>query len=227
MLGNSDEQVLPAAYKRADSPERVAFLLDQAEYLAYLAGEGVDCVPRVLAMGYDGYAMELLEEHRSTATSAIDVWSLLQRVWSIPEDSVYWRSEYLGAQVPDWVASEPACTVHGDATLANLMRRSDRSLVLIDPIPPTIYPSVRSIDLAAILQSCAGWELLLRRTESDPEEMVWPLGEESALDVRRALWWLGIKARRIALRERRRVVPRWRILEWCDGVERGVRQCLA
>ncbi len=105
---------------------------------------------------------------------------------------------------PDF--SERPCLIHGDPTLANLMQRGHQ-YVLIDPLPPKVHvPSLREIDLAAMLQSAAGWETML-----DPHG--WPRGDfevlaavvlngETTQTKARAYFWAAYKCARILFHDR-------------------------
>lgn len=58
---------------------------------------------------------------------------------------------------------EAPCEIHGDLTLANIMKRANGDLVLIDPIPPGgKIPPYRCVDYAKLMQSAYGWEGVLK-----------------------------------------------------------------
>lgn len=226
-MGNSGDEVRLVVMKRGLSPERVVLLLDQAKYCMALGS----IAPTILGTTSDGYAMEVLEEEEMTPfTPGAVLWDLEHIVW--PRPPLYLRgrrdwcpllAEFLGVEsIPDWVASEQECLIHGDPTLANVMRR-ERELVLIDPLPPMgKTPSLRSIDRAAVMQSMCGWELLLgmepRTTYLFPQE----ISMLTELEMQRVLFWLMVKARRILPYTSDPLV-----VDWCHLVERSMHEVVS
>ena len=141
---------------------------------------------------------------------------LAEHVWSRPASSfVGWRKHVVDRAARHGVdlrhpmeilypeSEEPEFRMtHGDCTAANFMLRGDRKLVIIDPLPPKAsVPSLPELDMADLLQSCAGWENVL-----DPEGWHVPnydeaskvvLQDANALTRRRAHFWAAYKCVRI------------------------------
>lgn len=162
---------------------------EQARYVEQVLSYGG---PTILAVGDSMYVMGRLHEPdpRRQLDLMREIRALLERwVWSQapldPHGWLGWRHQLLtwaqdlgyGAlgelclelyREPDDQFRGEVCAIHGDPTLANAMRRGNRT-TLIDPIPPRgKIPPLREVDLGKLLQSALGWENLL-----DP---AWPEG---------------------------------------------------
>jgi hypothetical protein len=122
-----------------------------------------------------------------------------------------WRYELgrsIGVVVPDWAVGRP-CLIHGDPTLDNTLMTKNMSIRITDPIPPNrlIRPSIQAIDHGKMLQSLLGWEFVLRgipRIEYDWPNFMW--NYESA---RRAVFWVMVSLKRIALRNNTSQAGKW------------------
>lgn len=175
-------------------------------------------------MLHNGYVMEELENnHWHTPTTVLSL--LASQVWTRRWSSGHvWREQLqeflVDIEIPQWVAEEESCLTHGDPTMANAMQRG-QDLILIDPIPARgKMPSVASVDRAAAIQSVCGWETLI-----SGEGRNWQLPgicqTWSDLDIRRTLFWLLVKSRRILPYARTDEVR-----AWCGEVERRVLDAL-
>jgi hypothetical protein len=207
--------------KLGANSDRTRFLWEQAEHCRVL---GPRICPYIYGMLHNGYVMEELDDnHWHTPTTVLSL--LANQVWGRRWTSGHvWRQrlqEFLGdIEIPDWVADEESCLTHGDPTMANVMQR-DQDLILIDPIPAGgKMPSVASVDRAAIIQSVCGWETII-----SGENRYWQLpglcGNWTDLDIRRTLFWLMVKARRILPYARTEEV-----VQWCGRVDKGVQLAL-
>lgn len=144
---------------------------------------GSPLVPFVYAAWSNGYAMERLVE---TRIDPVGVCGLLRRsYWKHPPYSawdpeqtlalmmhlsIYLDLEILEAwavlhsEVTATAGNLTACLTHGDPTLENVMQRPGDCQVLIDPIPArAAVPDLLSVDLGKILQSCAGYDDIVRK----------------------------------------------------------------
>lgn len=230
MLGNSGDLVRHAVVKTAGGVtpserwQRAGFLLLQARYVQVLRAAGFEALPEVLAeLPQAGYVMERLDPAPDDLRPT-DVLRVLADLHAMPviahqtlrPSALAERLQLPDLVVPSWIQDEPLVAAHGDSTLANVMSRSGK-LVLIDPYPPSeVYPSVASIDYACMLQSVMGWERMLAGEGASVYDPLPYIGD--ALATRRAWWWLWIKTRRIELRENLRAVPRPEVLIWVANV---------
>lgn len=229
-MGSSGDRIDLVVLKRAGGPDRSELVRDQGLYCRIL---GEPLMPVVHAVLDDGYIMEVLEEPDISAFTPQQILEGLEQfVWS--RRAVYmhlephlsdWRSklaEFLGARhIPMWVVDEEECLIHGDPTIANLMAR-ERGLVLIDPLPPRgKIPSMRSVDRACVLQSLMGWELIIGGEFRTRYVFPDALAKLDELELRRAMFWLHVKAERILpyVRDEASV-------EWCQRVSGRMREML-
>ena len=141
---------------------------------------------------------------------------LAKHVWSRPASSfVGWRKHVVDRAARHGVDlrhpmkilypenEEPAFRMtHGDCTAANFMVRNKKDLVIIDPLPPKAsVPSLPELDMADMLQSCAGWEHVLdRESWHEPhygEASKIVLNGADELTRMRAHFWAAYKCVRI------------------------------
>lgn len=186
--------------------------------------------PRVIAHWDGGYAMEVLEEWPFSCWTT-PMLGLLRQLWIqdwIPSELEqrwglkWWTGDFqdrFGFTPPDWVADESMCLIHGDPTLANLMRRTGSlENVLIDPKPPgNGIPSFRTVDIGKMLQSMLGWESVLAGGAL-PRYDIHFLSNFSEVDARRAVFWCMIHLMRIMQREKS-----GEIFEWADHASQKLR----
>jgi len=185
---------------------------ERGEYCLELGG---DICPHVYGFVEDGYIMETLQRaDRDDQRLLIAMERALHRhVWFLPGAEKDWltplRQRIECPAPPD---HGPARRTHGDSTVSNAMRRGDRTLVIIDPLPPRPHVAeCPEADMGRLLQSALGWEVLMY----GDEDMLWDPPEFWFDDQlrRAALWWCGATARRIMIGETRPVV-----LAWCVAV---------
>jgi hypothetical protein len=227
-MGNSGDEIRRVVLKRGElGTLRSSIVYAQGSYLMRLGAMGLRCVPEYLGAVAGGYLMEELYDcgpwNAGIAAAGLlrsigeKFWrhsSLVAESWNHQEVQIL-----VGDYVPEWVSSEESCCTHGDLTLANLMVRPGEVSVVVDPVPPgRRIPSLRSVDHAGILQSLCGWEVMLERWLGEPESLIWPFPDLNELELRRALYWLGVKAKRIESKELSRSQPREPVLRWADRV---------
>jgi hypothetical protein len=212
--------------------KRAEGILHQAIYVMAL-GRGV--CPEVRAWSTDGdwYDMERLSEVRVPVDST-EMLQLLDRARSLLAGAVWsqqpfysdfgwyvrlhrWcdlNAPWLVAELDELYAGPPArsvCRIHGDPTLANVMRRG-LDLVLIDPIPPGgKVPALREVDVGKLLQSAIGWE---HQLDAD-----WPPGAQEFVDQvlryesdemrRKSHFWLAVHCARILPYAKSPRIARW------------------
>ncbi len=123
--------------------------------------------------------------------------------------------------------------IHGDATVANMMKNTTGSLRIIDPVPPRKnVPSLVEVDVAAFIQSLCGWEscgdrcLTVEPVSKEIRTLVFQLAGESKTLYRRSFFWAAYKCLRI-LRNNYDVesclwANRW-LLTLINETERGVQ----
>lgn len=185
----------------------------QAEYLKHL---GSDSFPEVY-LDEDGCYMmehlrgyptsEIVGENKVYRLSEIN-YILSNCVWpreALPlSHDIFWR-EHLKKFLETLAAYDysnlldklyggedvSTCLIHGDPTVANLMRRGSKP-VLIDPIRPVgKIPSIKAVDQGKMLQSVLGWEELVLGLEIDTPKK---LPELVPADV---AFWCGVHHLRI------------------------------
>jgi hypothetical protein len=113
------------------------------------------------------------------------------------------RRVYPSRQLIDRVgalsAEDPACWVHGDATVANLVRLPWGGVRWIDPLARAYVPGDPRVDLGKMLQSCWGYEAVLRgerpRWDSDLVDVV--LDGLTIRDVEVTTSWLLVHLARL------------------------------
>lgn len=179
-------------------------------------------VPRVLEMLRDGYKMERLTQPNISGASIVCMHDLLEEnLWrhKLPVSYMWYRlfRERFPdlPRPPDSMLNEQSVVTHGDPTIANLLLRPETGkYVICDPMPLRDYlPAKRSLDVGKLLQSCCGWEIMLGVYA--PEQILPPIGQHD-------MYWLGVHAERIRVREGRKGVsvdPT--VLRWARAVRDG------
>jgi hypothetical protein len=191
---------------------------------AYCKLLGRDVCPEIYGFVENGYVMEKLVPRSRDKFLLQDVENILEeRVWNRPalpsSVDVDWkdRLKMFGIEVPDWVASEKTCMVHGDPTASNVLLREDQTLIC-DPRPPRDFmPQFVETDMGILLQSFYKWEVAAYHARDiyfdEPKFMSHP-------DLlRKAMFWLRAKALRIAAYEKCGK-NRPRIFAWCTQMEK-------
>lgn len=195
----------------------------QALLIQYL---GPQVAPEILYYGRDWYHMERLQPlesiDRPYATLILQVYDLLyHKIWgrSIQHWNGYWRvdiANYLKAEGAEELndhmdnlygthgGNEYKTLIHGDCTLANVMKRRTDQFVLIDPLPAdSKRPSLREIDVASLLQSAAGWEHAIAPDiwpEPDSEflfEWIFKPFDRGDLFNQKCFFWAAVKCVKI------------------------------
>jgi hypothetical protein len=153
---------------------------------AYLA----EVSPRVYLAGKTWFLMEKLEpvslpDEHSVATARRIKYVLERDVWpkdradgyrSFSKEALVSKVRSLSPQIPDYYKLiDPvldlvyleyskrgkAVRTHGDPTIENAAWSSNNDLKLLDPIHPEAWsPGIKHVDLAKILQSMVGFELI-------------------------------------------------------------------
>jgi hypothetical protein len=149
----------------------------------WLASQTCKSLPQVHTVTERAYTMERLyppgdvtifealsalhEVHRLERTSneaRLDRAKLQDRLnenFSLVQDE-----PHLAHQIANEVRLYQQAVTHGDPTYENMMRREDRSLVLIDPLAPTpIAPSDIAVDIGKMMQSVSGWSQIVYPNE--------------------------------------------------------------
>lgn len=89
---------------------------------------------------------------------------------------------------------KPYVTIHGDPTLANLLRRPDGGMCWIDPLQRNYIPGDPHVDLGKLYQSCVGYEHFL--TSGKPlSDFTWLMGglaNQYNLSLVTGVMWLAI-----------------------------------
>lgn len=202
---------------------------DLAGQATMLEEMGEQVCPSVIRRAQDGYVMEELEELSAAERDDYQVLivkvlnALHAHVWCRPAPPYQtdWRNG-----VTDWIKrhalwidrelfhelypapeSLDVSYTHGDPTLANVMigEGADphgRRVMLIDPVPPRRnVPPARTMDLARLMQSAAGWEHALdpERWRRPPSERLFStiLGIDSITTQRRIFFWAAYNCARI------------------------------
>jgi len=180
--------------------------------LAELLGPEVCAQPALTRRGESRgtLATYLPYVHHSESPLAL-VWTvelLADKVWSRPSPRPAhkdWVGEFQARfrmDVPDDVARQPHCLIHGDPTLANIRIQQDRTVLLIDPKPiGRGIPGMVDVDRGKMLQSLMGWESAL--CSSGPLfQQQWPFWDLDEAALRRMVFWCMVHYLRIAQRER-------------------------
>lgn len=111
---------------------------------------------------------------------------------------------------------------HGDITIANVMKRADGSLVLIDPLQPKPYaPSLPEVDVGKLLQSAAGWESVVSGGNGEPLlcPKPWPWQQVGQAVAARCDFWAAIQCARVI-----KYAKTDKIRDWCDSRSREFTQ---
>jgi hypothetical protein len=155
----------------------------------------LDCLPRVYEHMSVGYTMETLiplgKKERDAPKLVEELLVNLESLWSSSRAetgfSYLSHMDYIQPRcrmsTPFYRQVEPMartifseirqgdltmCLTHGDPTFANLMRRDDGQMVIIDPLLPSMaLPSIAALDLAKIMQSLLGFEAIRFGVEFD------------------------------------------------------------
>lgn len=144
-------------------------------------------------------------------------WYQVEKIWDVN------LSDQLGINIPSFVVegNSPYVATHGDPTASNAAWR-DEELILLDPRPPRPgIPSLAAVDHGKILQSMAGWEAVAYGqpfVHYDEPKFV-----ENGDELRRALFWCFVAARRIRYKELKRKTIRDDVVVWCHNLERTCR----
>lgn len=216
MIGKSGSkvEVLDACAYKFDGTDN---LYAQAELCELLGPEVAPLILQKFQVA-NSYYMEKLHHLKNKDPASLikeAVRLLATHVWprgsSYAEEFPNWREAvdaFTDGKLPciDALYDEPEfCLIHGDCTFANMMRRKDGSLVLIDPVPPRANaPSLIEMDIARLVQSIYNWEHYIA-----PD--LWPLIgpaesillEDTLLDVvgysrqPRVLYWCAYNCLRI------------------------------
>lgn len=197
---------------------------EEGHYCRYL-GSGI--APRVYMIEPEAYVMEYLEPARrypgllTEMESALikHVWS--SNLWFTQRDSEWPRHllKRTGLQPPELVRTGySVCKTHGDCTASNAMRRESGDIVIGDPIFPRPHVArCAEADMGRLLQSALGWESVAYGER--PVEWTMPQFWMTEYVKRRALWWCGATARRIAVdwENRGQLTPE--VKTWCERTE--------
>lgn len=189
---------------------------------AYCQLLGADVCPEVYGFHATGYFMEKLYPIDVHEHLLLDIEDLLdERVWcrpALPSSSdLDWREQLhaQGIAIPNGIHST-LCMVHGDPTVSNALSSAEGDLLLCDPRPPRSYvPQYIETDMAVLLQSYYGWEHAAYGW--DKTVFVPPRFTDNPTQLRRAMFWLGVKARRIATYEQRGL-RRPQVFAWCEEI---------
>lgn len=218
---------------------------EQGKYIQHLSP---DVAPRTFSVTEYGYEMELLSPYQDDdidQTYALNriMGMLVTHVW--PHQPVVRHDPQWYQRMWEWLGPERAylykyldasyitntagialpCRIHGDPTVANLMRRPDGTLVLADPLPPGgKIPSMLEVDVGKMLQSALGWERALRLDQPpalgsrfSDLQFLHMLGKESR---RRAWLWCAIHLERAVPYLKAR--SRNRLATWAQDAARHV-----
>lgn len=164
--------------------------------------------------------MPFLEEVQPDTTSLCRIEELLRlNVWNRPPkgNTGYDWPRRLAEKIrtpayPGDFLDDIVSLTHGDCTVSNLMR-GPGGYVLVDALPPREHVAQSPYsDMGRILQSAAGWETFRYGQEIVDYEapMFWKVDQIR----RRALWWCGATALRIAIFND----PSPELVVWCNKV---------
>lgn len=205
-------------------------------------GSGV--CPEVFQVFDDGYEMEMLDLPTShTVDDLMEVLRILSNeVWTQKPrmdrgtDALFgehdWLQPLLGWSMGfPWITehiknvypTEPRdgyTMIHGDPTLANMMRTRRGRVRLADPMPRTKFrreiPDRPEVDLGKLLQSASGWELIMGKNREHGNEVIpYMRAMENSLpreDMVPAFLWASIHLARLSYHAKQKElnsVERW------------------
>lgn len=130
-------------------------------------------------------------------------WSLDLAEWARQHSFTWITSELIRKIHPEAPVDEAmrAEYIHGDFTLANIMRRGDK-IVMIDPRPPKgKVPAFREVDYGKMMQSALGWEAVVTGTtperDNDLVDLVYRQAYIDKINPRRVEFWAAVSLARV------------------------------